>query len=127
MVAHHFSKLSSKYYDPYMVIQKVGPVAYKLSLPTDLLLHPTFHVSLLKPCYAVLARISHPPMLNISSPNCPKQVSTLDKRMIRKGNKVVVQLLIQWEHLDEAQATWEDVNALRVRFPSFLSWGQRSS
>ncbi|XP_016466045.2 uncharacterized protein LOC107788830 [Nicotiana tabacum] len=114
MVAHHFSKLSSKYYSPYMVIQKVGLVTYKLSLPVDLLLHPTFHVSVLKPCFAVPAQISHPPVLNISSPYCPKSVKILDRRMVQKGNKVVVQLLIQWEHLDEAQATWEDANALRV-------------
>lgn len=46
MSRSHFTKLSAKYYGPYQVLQKVGHVAYKLSLPPQLLLHPTFHVSI---------------------------------------------------------------------------------
>ncbi|XP_071939810.1 uncharacterized protein [Coffea arabica] len=42
-------KLSSKYYGPYKVLQNVGNAAYRLDLPASSLIHPTFHVSLLKP------------------------------------------------------------------------------
>lgn len=42
---HKFLKLHSKYYGPFKVLQRVGQVAYKVLLPVDYQLHPTFHIS----------------------------------------------------------------------------------
>lgn len=41
-------KLSSRYYDPLQVTQKIEEVAYKLELPTRSQIYPIFHVSQLK-------------------------------------------------------------------------------
>ena len=42
-------KLSPRYIGPYEILERIGPVAYRLALPPQLAkLHDVFHVSMLR-------------------------------------------------------------------------------
>ena len=42
------SKLAPQYCGPFQILERVGPVAYRLALPSHIQVHNVFHVSLLK-------------------------------------------------------------------------------
>jgi hypothetical protein len=42
------AKLAPRYCGPFEILERMGPVAYKLALPTNIKTHNVFHVSLLK-------------------------------------------------------------------------------
>ncbi|OIT33037.1 hypothetical protein A4A49_64122, partial [Nicotiana attenuata] len=114
---HTSHKLASKYYGPFQVIKRVGPVAYTLLLPAGVQIHPTVHVSLLKKCYEVPTQIVYPPSLDLASPYCPDPEAVLQRRMVKKGNKAVAQVLVKWQGLPAEAATWEFATVLNTMFP----------
>ncbi|XP_070003394.1 uncharacterized protein [Nicotiana sylvestris] len=114
-----FNKLAAKHHALYPIAAKIGSVAYKLLMLVDVLIHPTFHVSQLKRCHKIPNIINHPPILYLSSPYCPQPESILERTLVKRGNKVVCQAKIKWIGLDADYATWECLQDLQRRFPSF--------
>jgi hypothetical protein len=90
-------KLATRYYGPYLVLQKIGQAAYTLQLPPDAQIHPIFHVSQLKKHLGPKAVPS--PTLPMVTPDGyvkmePEKV--LSTRSVPSGMVVKSQWLIQW-------------------------------
>ena len=106
IVNRPFPKLSMKYYGPFTILQKIGQAAYTLNSPDSSLLHPTFHVLQLKaytpdhtPVFSDLPQEIHLDGSDV----VPEAI--LDRRLVKKGNRAVLQVLIKWTKLPEASAT----------------------
>jgi hypothetical protein len=110
------------------VLERIGQVAYKLELPPASKVHDVFHVSQIKEFRAdytpVFAELPKTPALDTLETS-PEKI--LDRRLVKKGNTAVPQVLIKWTCVPEDSATWEDWEILKVKFPSVLTWGQASS
>ncbi len=117
-------KLAFKYYGPFQVIGRVGKVAYRLQLPEDCRIHPVIHVSQLRLAtgFTPSVQTELPPEFGYWR----VLVQFLDRRLAKKGNSVIEQVLTQWTGSPAEDSTWEDKEELRQRFPRALAWGQAS-
>ncbi|GKA38754.1 ty3-gypsy retrotransposon protein [Tanacetum coccineum] len=112
-------KLSAKYHGPFKVLKKVGSVAYKLELPASAQVHDVFHVSQLKKCKNKETVMGSFPQCGTDGLNAMTPIAVLDRRMVKKKNRVAVDLLIQWANHVAEDATWEPYEEIQKRFPDF--------
>lgn len=106
-------KLSFKYFGPYLILQRVGQVAYKLQLPASSQIHPVIHVLQLKKALLPQVSLSDNADLNLlalflSLP--PSQV--LESRLQLVGHHVVPKALVKRESCPDHWATWEHLAGL---------------
>ncbi|XP_039017491.1 uncharacterized protein LOC120148438 [Hibiscus syriacus] len=121
-------KLVAKYYGPYKIQKKkIGLIVYQLELPAHSKIHLAFHVSLLKKKVGEGTVTSkNPPELSDDGQMKVYPAIVLNKRIVKRQNRAVTQLLIQWSNLGAKNATWEDYNVLKSQFPDFDPWGRGS-
>ncbi|KAK2367199.1 hypothetical protein QL285_080510 [Trifolium repens] len=113
-------KLGMRYFGPFEIIARIGNVAYKLKLPDHAKIHPVFHVSQLKQFKGVSAERYIPLPLTMSeSGPIIHPMEVLDARTIMRGTQKINQVLVQWDQLPAAEATWEDIDTLQDNFPTF--------
>jgi hypothetical protein len=85
-------KLAARFVGPYKIIEKKGPMAYKLQLPEAMgSIFPVFHVSQLKKCLRVPEERIEPQGIRIKSDleYREHQVRVLDTKDRVTQNKVV--------------------------------------
>ena len=114
-----YNKLSSKYYGPFQIQERVGKVAYKLQLPSGSQIHPVFHVSQLKLCKG---SVDQPGTLPL--PMCDDRgmmsvfpAKILDRRLGKMNNRAVAYVMVQWSNGSVEEATWELYSELLKSYP----------
>lgn len=103
---HH--KLSYKYFGPYLILQKIGQVAYKLQLPESSQIHPVIHVSQLKKALPPNTPVSTDAELNLlSSFQSLHSEQVLACRWELVGHHVAPMQLVKRQACPPHWATWE--------------------
>ena len=121
-------KLSYKYFGPYLILQTIGKVAYKLQLPATSQVHPMLHVSQLKkalPPDASLSKDVEMQLLLTLDTLPPSQV--LAERLNLVGRRVIPTVLVQRESCPEHWATWEPAATISKLIPRALSTSTTAS
>ena len=131
-------KLSPRFIGPYEVIEKMGPVAYRLALPQDLeKIHNVFHVSMLRryrsdPSHVVSSEtIELRPDLTYEE----EAVAILAREVKELRNKKIPLVKVLWRNHKTEEATWESEETMRQQYPqlfnkgkfrgrNFLKWGR---
>nr|GEY20992.1 hypothetical protein [Tanacetum cinerariifolium] len=115
---HH--KLSSKYFRPFQVIERIRKVAYKLQLPHYANVNPVFHVFQLKPFYVEVATIGEFPQCDDEGLIAANPLKLLERKMVKQKNRMMFYGLIQWSNGEAENATYEKLEDIVSRFPEFV-------
>ncbi|CAL1367189.1 unnamed protein product [Linum trigynum] len=113
-----YQKLAAKFFVPYEVLEKVNPVAYRLQLPAGARIHPTFHVLKKYRGTANQVETTAPPVTADGDLEL-KPLRVLETRWTRKGGRIVEESLVEWQHVEPEDATWEETSLLKQRYPTF--------
>jgi hypothetical protein len=118
-------KLGFRFFGPYLILQRVGPVSYKLQLPPSSRIHPVVHVSQLKKGIKPTDEVSTTLPVSLLHFQAPPQPQALNgARMIRQGRKMIPQIKVSWQGLPRSCDSWEPVYATVNAYPLAPAWGQ---
>ena len=115
--------LSPRFIGPYEVIEKVGPVAYRLALPLELeKIHSVFHVSMLRryrsnPSHVVSTKTIE---LRLDLIYEEKPVEILAREVKELRNKKILLVKVLWRNYKTKEATWESEETMRQQYPQLF-------
>ncbi|GKD55965.1 putative reverse transcriptase domain-containing protein [Tanacetum coccineum] len=117
-------KLSSQYIGPFKIIERIGPVAYKLEFPDKLHgIHNTFHVSNLKKCIAdenlviPLEEIQLDDKLHFIEE--PVEIMDREVKQLKQSRIPIVK--VRWNSRRGPEYTWEREDFFKRNYPHLFS------
>ncbi|KAL2252777.1 UNVERIFIED_CONTAM: Transposon Tf2-12 polyprotein [Sesamum indicum] len=113
-------KLSPRYIGPYEIIERIGPLAYRLALPAELSqIHDVFHVSMLRRYRSDPSDIIREPEIEIFEEltYVEEPAEILDRNIRKLRNKDIPMVKVRWSHHSPKEATWEVEEHMKEKYP----------
>ncbi|GJV88708.1 hypothetical protein Tco_1532646 [Tanacetum coccineum] len=116
-------KLAPRYVGPFEILERIGPIAYWLRLPKELIgVHDTFHVSNLKKCLGN-ANL-HVPLNEIKIDKTLRFVEELVEIIDRKVKSLkrsrIPLVKVCWNSKRSLEFTWEREDYMKSKYPQLL-------
>nr|GFA48809.1 reverse transcriptase domain-containing protein [Tanacetum cinerariifolium] len=110
------SKLSPRYVGPFDIVERIGPVAYRLRLPQELVgVHDTFHVSNLKKCLADVNL--HVPLDEVKVDDklhfVEEPIEILDRGVKKLKRRWIPIVKVRWNSRQGPNFTWEQEDEMK--------------
>ncbi|GKE66248.1 putative reverse transcriptase domain-containing protein [Tanacetum coccineum] len=125
--AVHFrkrGKLAPRYVGPFKILERIGPVAYRLRLPHELnKVHDIFHVSNLKKCLA--GANLHVPLEEIRVDRTlhfieePKKIMDHEVKKLKRSRILIVK--VRWNSKRGLKFTWEREDFRKAKYPNLFA------
>nr|GEY24682.1 retrotransposon protein, putative, Ty3-gypsy subclass [Tanacetum cinerariifolium] len=114
------SKLSPRYVGPFEIVERIGPVAYRLRLPQELVgVHDTFHVSNLKKCMTDVNL--HIPLDEVKVDDklhfVEEHIKILDRGVKKLKRRWISIVKIRWNSRQGPEFTWEREDEMKRKYP----------
>ena len=113
-------KLNPRYIGPFRIIERIGPVAYRLELPSELSrIHNVFHVSMLRKYVSDPSHILEalPFELNEDLSFEVQPVGIVDQRIKELRNKAIPMVKVLWRSDTIEETTWKTEAFIRKYYP----------
>ena len=116
-------KLNPRYIDPFRILERIGPVVYRLELPLELSrIHNVFHVSMLKKYISDPSHILEVPPVEFDKDLSfeVQPVAIVDQEMKQLRSKVIPMVKVLWKSDMIEEMTWELESFMRNHYPYFF-------
>ncbi|KAL0553926.1 hypothetical protein IC582_007830 [Cucumis melo] len=116
-------KLSPRFVGPFEILERIGPVAYRLALPPSFAaVHDVFHISMLRKYVADPTHVvDFEPLQiseNLSYEEQPVEVLAREVKKLRSREIPLVKIL--WQNHGVEEATWEKEEDMRAQYPELF-------
>ncbi|GJX33150.1 reverse transcriptase domain-containing protein [Tanacetum coccineum] len=116
-------KLAPRYVGPFEILERIGPVAYRLRLPEELSgVHDTFHVSNLKKCLADASL--HVPLDEIKVDKTlrfvEEPVEIMDREVKSLKHSRISLVKVRWNSKRGPEFTWEREDYMKSKYPQLF-------